>query len=232
MKKTKIVCTIGPASSSDVVLKKLIRSGMNVARLNFSHGDCPSHKKLINSIRKAAKELNSTVAIIQDLQGPRIRVAKISTRGIDLVRNQEVIVVSKQNLTDVNVKGLDKKIIPLDYKYIAEDVKKNDSILISDGLIKIKVIKTSNSLVHGKVIKGGIIFSHKGINIPGVTIKEDVITKKDKKDLEFGIKNKVDFVAISFVENYNNIIELKRLIKKLKPKNDIKVIAKIERISR
>lgn len=231
MKKTKIVCTIGPASSSDVVLKKLIKSGMNVARLNFSHGDYPSHKKLIDGIRRVAKELNSTVAIIQDLQGPRIRVAKIASRGLDLIKNEEVIIVSKQYLTDINIKGLDKKIIPLDYKYIAEDVKKKDNILISDGLIKIKVIKTLNNLVYGKVIKGGLIFSHKGINIPGVTIKEDVITKKDREDLKFGVKNKVDFVAISFVENHYNIIELKKLIKKLKPKNTIKIIAKIERMS-
>ncbi len=231
VKKTKIVCTIGPASSDNIILKNLIKSGMNVARLNFSHGDYDSHKNLIKKIRKVAEELNSNIAIIQDLQGPRIRVAKISSKGLDLIKNEKVIIAFKKYLENINIKGLDNKIIPLDYKYIAEDVKLKDNILINDGLIEIKVIKVINNLVYGKVIKGGLIFSHKGINIPGVKIKENVITKKDKKDLLFGIKNKIDFVAISFVENYKNIIELKKLIKKYKPKNEIKVIAKIERMS-
>ncbi len=231
IKKTKIVCTIGPSSNSKIILKKLIGSGMNVARLNFSHGDYPSHKKLINNIRSVAKELNKNIAIIQDLQGPRIRVAKISEQGLDLRKDEEIIIIAKQDAKDINIKGLEQRVIPLDYKYIAEDVKKNDYILISDGLIRIKVIRIAKNLVHGKVIKGGTIFSHKGINIPGVKIKEEVITKKDKKDLAFGIQNKVDFVAISFVENYQDIIKLKKLIKRNKPQNDIKVIAKVERMS-
>ncbi len=231
IKKTKIICTIGPASASEIILKKLIKSGMNVARLNFSHGDYDSHKKLINRIKKVAQELNKNIAIIQDLQGPRIRVAKISSKGLDLIKDEKVIITSKQYLKDINIKGLDYKVIPLDYKYIAEDVNKEDNILINDGLIRIKVIEVNKNLVYCKVVKGGLIFSYKGINIPGVKIKENVITKKDKEDLAFGLKNKVDFIAISFVENYHNIIELKKLIKNYKLQNDIKVIAKIERMS-
>ena len=152
IKKTKIVCTIGPSSNSKIILKKLIGSGMNVARLNFSHGDYPSHKKLINNIRSVAKELNKNIAIIQDLQGPRIRVAKISEQGLDLRKDEEIIIIAKQDAKDINIKGLEQRVIPLDYKYIAEDVKKNDYILISDGLIRIKVIRIAKNLVHGKVI--------------------------------------------------------------------------------
>lgn len=228
--KTKIVATIGPSSDSSEILLQLIKSGMNVARLNFSHGDHKSHAKLIKNIRAAALKAKESVAILQDLQGPRIRVAKILDAGLELENREKVILASSAALKQINLHTLPHRVIPVDYPHFAESVHLRSNVLISDGLIQLAVEKIEDRLVYAKVIKGGIIFSHKGINVPGLKLKTAVITEKDKKDLIFGLKQGVDFIALSFVAEAKDILDLKKLINKYKPKNQVQVVAKIERL--
>lgn len=229
MKRTKIVCTIGPASNSKTVLKKLMRSGMNVARLNFSHGTYADHKKLIKAIRVAAREEGKNVAILQDLQGPRIRVGIVPKEGLNLKRGQKVKFIAEK---DYNIKKPSTKtitFIPNQYPGIWRDVKKGSHILLSDALIDIEVTKTAKHAIDGVVRKPGVLFSHKGMNIPGVSLKVKVITQKDIEDLEFGLAQDVDYIALSFVRDEKDIDELRRLICRLSPTCSAKIIPKIER---
>lgn len=225
MKKTKIVCTIGPASSKKTVIEKMIRSGMNVARLNFSHGTYTQHRQLIQLIRESAKKLGTQVAIMQDLQGPRIRVGEVHRDGIDLVRNEKIVLVPEHL---VNYKLLitgNEKIIPIGFKELHKFVSPGGHVLINDGLIDIKVTQVKDTFIYGTVVRPGTIFSHKGINLPGTIIEADVITKKDKQDLQFGLSQGIDFVALSFVKDVTNVKALRRLL----GKHDVDIIAKIER---
>ncbi len=231
MKKTKIVGTIGPASADPKILDQLIKAGLNVARLNFSHGSHQSHQKLISDLRKAATLNKANLAIMQDLQGPRLRVAKVDDRGIELIQKEKVILASNLDLRQMNLASFKEKVVPIDYQYLADDVKVADRVLISDGLIQLQVEKVHKRLVYAQVLRGGLVFSHKGINIPGVKITAPVITKKDKEDLRFGLKQKVDFVALSFVACAQDILDLKKLIKKYSPQSQVKVVAKIERMA-
>lgn len=231
MKKTKIVGTIGPASADPKILDQLIKAGLNVARLNFSHGSHASHQKLIQDLRKVALNNKVNLAIIQDLQGPRLRVAKVEDKGIELIQKEKIILAASKDLQQINLASFKEKVLPIDYPYLADDVKVSDRILISDGLIQLQVEKINNRLVYAQVIKGATVFSHKGINIPGVKITAPVITNKDKEDLKFGLKQKVDFVALSFVACAQDIIDLRKLIKKYSPQSQVKIIAKIERMA-
>lgn len=225
MKNTKIICTIGPASNSKTTLKKMMQAGMNVARLNFSHGTYADHTVLIRNIRSAAKELGMNIAIMQDLQGPRIRVGEIQRDGIELTRGEKVV-MAYEDLVNYKLVVMGKeKIIPIGYKTLYTFVKPGSHILINDGLIDIKVTAIKGQHIYGKVVKPGIIFSHKGINLPGTTIETTVITKKDQEDLRFGLKQGVDYVALSFVKDASNVKALRRLI----GKHDTHIIAKIER---
>ena len=231
MKKTKIVCTIGPACEDQKTLEQMVKSGMNVARLNFSHGTHEHHLKLIKNIRAVSTKLKKPIAIIQDLQGPRMRVGLLSDKGVDLIKDETVILMPQSKITKKFSSSIRKLVIPIQYSGLAKAVKKGNRILINDGLLELTVLRSVGLAVHAKVSKGGILHSHKGINIPGVRVNMPVITQKDKDDLKFGVKNKVDFVAISFVESGKNIIELKKLINIGKVKSDIQVISKIERRS-
>ncbi|MBI2415274.1 MAG: pyruvate kinase [Candidatus Kerfeldbacteria bacterium] len=224
-KRTKIVCTIGPASESKATLAKMIRAGMDVARLNFSHGKYSNHRLLINNIRLASQQANRPMAIMQDLQGPRIRIGEVHHDGIDLRRGETVVFVPEQL---VNYKLLitgQQKIVPLGYDQLYRFVKVGRHILINDGLIDVKVSRIKDRCIYGEVIKSGMVFSHKGINLPGVTIQADVITKKDKQDLIFGLRQGIDYVALSFVKDASNV----RLLRKLIGRHPAKIIAKIER---
>lgn len=225
MKRTKIICTIGPASESKAVLTQMIASGMDVARLNFSHGTYDNHKQLIANVRSAAKAANHTIAIMQDLQGPRIRVGEVHRDGIELIRGERVVFIPQ---SFINYKLLitgKEKIIPLGYEQLYKFTKPGKHILISDGLIDIEVKQVKDKFIYGVVSKAGVIFSHKGINLPGVTIEAEVITPKDKLDLKFGLSQNIDFVALSFVKDASNVLALRKLIGK-KP---VKIISKIER---
>jgi len=210
MKRTKIVCTIGPSSNSEKILTQMIKAGMNVARLNFSYGKYPEHKKVINLIRKISVKLDQPVAILQDLQGPRIRLGKLPKEGVELRNRAKVILTT-------NPKARLPK-IPVTYNKLHLDVKKGQTILLVDGIINLKIDKVSGQDIHCAVINGGMIYSRKGLNLPQTKISIPTITSKDKKDLDFGIKNKVDLVALSFVRSQDDVIDLKKIIARLDKK--------------
>ncbi|MBI5076796.1 pyruvate kinase [Candidatus Falkowbacteria bacterium] len=235
MKRTKIVCTIGPASDTKVVLKQMIKSGMDVARLNFSHNTHASHLRTIKAIRSAGHECGRSVAILQDLQGPRIRLGDLPSEGIILKNGMRVI------LTTESKPALKK--IPVTYAAMHKEIKAGERVLIADGLIEFKILSVKGRDIHCEVKNGGKIFSHKGINLPDTNVKASSLSAKDKADLLFGIQNNVDFIALSFVRSSGDVVELKELIKKyefktcpelvegLKKKKiyPIKIIVKIER---
>lgn len=225
MKKTKIVATIGPASESEKVLEKMMKAGMNVARLNFSHGEHSWHKMAIDRIRKVADKNGLNVSILADLQGPRIRV---NTKEEVTVKNGEDILLYEVGEV---VKNKNQPFIFLDKKNVVSVLKKDQEILIEDGLIRLKVVENKGKYLHVKVMDGGTIKNHKGVNIPGADLDIEIITPKDKRDLIFSLENDVDFVAISFVKNGENIKSLRKLItKKIKdPADQPKIISKIER---
>lgn len=234
MKKTKIVATIGPASEKKETLKKMIAGGMNVARLNFSHNVYKHHEMLIRRVREVANELGRPVTILQDLQGPRIRVGQVPDNGIVVKEGEKVILYH----TDKAV-GKNSKKIPIHYARLASDIKAGERILIEDGLIELKVEKVSGREVYCVVEIGGVIKTHKGINFPDSHLRIDAITEKDWADLEFGINHDVDFVALSFVSSARDILRLRREILRLEKKHkkikrnakkpQTKIVAKIER---
>jgi len=220
MRKTKIVCTIGPAVNSEKKIKQLIQAGMNVARLNFSHGTQKDHREMIRIIRKVAASLNTPIAILQDLQGPKLRIGKIKNGAVYLKTGSEITISIK------NILGNDQ-IISTSYQQLAHDVKSNDIILLDDGLIKLKVTAAGTDFVNCKVLEGGTLSDHKGINLPGISISQPSFTKKDQQDLLFGIEQGVDFVAMSFVRNADDVLQVKEIINE--HKKDILVFAKIEK---
>jgi len=235
MKRTKIVCTIGPSSDSEKILSQMIRAGMNVARLNFSHGTYPEHLKVINLLRKLSKRFDQPITLMQDLQGPRIRLGEIPEGGFVLQPRETVILTTKPGakFAKETKKTLTK--IPVTYSQMHLDVKKEHRVLLVDGLITLKVLKVKGREIYCLVQNGGLIESHKGVNLPETKLSISTITPKDKKDLEFGIKNEVDMVAMSFVRSAQDVKELKSLIKKFEKKYQGKkvlptqVVVKIEK---
>ncbi len=236
MKRTKIIATIGPASEKKQTLARMMQTGLNVARLNFSHNVHKHHLMLIKYIRETARRLDQNIAIIQDLQGPRIRIGHIGIKGIKLNKGEEVILFF--SMRKVDNQSLPIK-IPLQHQNLHKDLKRGDKILVDDGLIELKVKQIINKEIHCEVKRGGVLKTHKGMNFPNSTIKADPLTKKDLDDLKFGIKNNIDFVALSFVRNADDIINLRKKIfalekkfKRLTQKQktpETKIIAKIER---
>jgi len=227
MKRTKIICTIGPASDKKTVLKQLISNGMNVARLNFSHNVHDYHLKVLKTIRLLSKEMKNPIAVIADLQGPRIRLGDLPKKGIVLKAGQKIVFTTSDN----SQKGE----VPVTYQKMHEDIEPKDRILIADGLIELIVDKIKGQKISCKVKVPGLLISHKGINLPDSDIKLSSLTEKDKEDLDFVIQHQVDFIAISFVRDESDIHNLKALINKTIKKHKLsdsyqpKVIVKIER---
>lgn len=221
MKNTKIICTLGPSSETKAIISSMIKNGMDIARLNFSHGDHKKHKKLIQNIRIAAKTNKTQIPIIQDLQGPKIRIGKLK-EPTKLKKDQKLTLHTK-------LEHDEKNIIPITDPSLPKDLKKGDTILINDGLIELTVtsINKEKTGINCKVITPGLLTDNKGLNVPTNSISTNPITAKDEKDLKFGIKQKVDFIALSFVRNSKDIRKLRRLITKYK--GNQKIIAKIER---
>jgi len=220
MAKTKIVCTIGPASQNKSTLEAMIRAGMNVARLNFSHGTHAEHGAAIESIRRASKEIDKPVAILQDLCGPKIRVGDIKPPGIRLESGDTL------TLTNAPAKG-DENRVSVSYAELPRDVEKGDVILLADGMMELEVIGTTETDIDCRVIIGGVLTSHKGINLPSGTIRAPALTEKDKLDLAFGLSQNVDYVALSFVRRPEDITDIKNIIAGAGKKTP--VIAKIEK---
>lgn len=219
-KNTKIVCTIGPASQDLKTLERMVKAGMNVVRLNFSHGSYSDFETIIKRIRAVSKKLKTPIAIMQDLQGPKIRVGEMPKSGIFLKKDSIII------LTTARILGTEER-IPVQYQSLPNDVHKNDHILIDDGLIELKVTQVKGKEIFCRVINGGTVFNHKGINVPTASISANPITIKDKQDLIFGLSQNVDYVALSFVKTAKNIAELRELIRK--HKGQARIIAKIEK---
>ncbi len=226
LKRTKIVCTIGPASSSDEILEKMIRQGMDIARINTSHSDASEVSRLVKKIRKISSENNKNIAIILDLQGPKIRIGELK-ENIELKSGQNIVFTTskKARLT----KEYDDPIVEVSYSGFIEDIKEGGIIFIDDGLIECKVKKIDKKARTAvcRTIIGGILSSNKGINLPDVSVSVDSVTRKDIEFLKLGIKLKVDFIAQSFVRNKKDIIRVKNEINK--SGSTIKVIAKIEK---
>jgi len=229
-RKAKIVATLGPSSDNEEVLKSLILAGMDVARLNFSHGTYDEHKKRIQTIRKVSEELNKPITILQDLQGPKLRVGKLPNDGFLLKKNQLVALQPiKSTIKEIKFSG-DLVILPMDVPNLAHAVQPNNRILMDDGNLELEVVEVIDETVIGKVVLGGKISSHKGVNLPGVDLKIPGFTKKDRLDLEFGLAQGIDALAISFVCCASDVLEVKEAIKKIAPdKIPPPVIAKLER---
>ncbi|MBU2644911.1 pyruvate kinase [bacterium] len=219
--KTKIIATIGPASNSRTTLKQMISAGMNVARLNFSHGTYAQHLEVIQTIRRLSEEMNKPISILLDLQGPKIRTGTLKNQKPVMLKSKSVF-----KITSKEVPGTDQ-IVSTTYTNLPKDVKPGDTLLIDDGLIELKVISKTRDTVTCKVIVGGELKEHKGINLPGVHISAPSLTEKDIKDLDYGIKIEVDYFALSFVRSAADLFQIKRIIKK--QKSTIPVIAKIEK---
>ncbi len=250
MKKTKIVATIGPASDSRETLEELIKAGMNVVRLNFSHGDYDSHEKIIRNVRELSKELGMPVGIMADLQGPRIRI-KVD-REIEINKGEHIWVSdisSRSNFsaqggpasggqfpisnfqTIFNDQNSKDKHIMLDWKGIVGNIDKGNDILIEDGLMRVKVVEKDDGWLLAKVMEGGVVKNHKGVNIPDAKFSFGALTEKDERDLEFVLRQEVDFVALSFVSNGKEIEEAREKIKKIIGRDDAlpQIVSKIER---
>jgi len=218
-KKTKIVCTIGPATESEEKLEQLMNAGMNVARLNFSHGDFAEHQVRVDRIRKICQKNGNAVAIVQDLCGPKIRIGTFKDNAIMLTRGETF------TLTTDDVEGNQEK-VHINYPALPKEVKPGNFIMLQDGTKKLEVVEVKGNDIITKVVSGGRLSGRKGVNVPGANLSVKSLTEKDRADLEFGIKNNVDFVALSFVRNSSDIVELREILNKAN--SNAHIIAKIE----
>lgn len=217
--RTKIVCTLGPSSSNKEMISKLIDAGMNVARLNFSHGDHEMHAANIALIREISREKNKQVAILQDLQGPKIRTGKLKDGGIKITRGQVLTLRYAPEQTS-------NEFIPIDYRELANDVKIGARILLDDGLLAMKIIEIKGTDVICEVTHGGFLKSRKGVNFPECHLSIPATTEKDIRDLLFGVAQGVDYVALSFVQTPSDVAKLKMMLRALGA--DTPVVTKVE----
>ncbi|WP_017756092.1 pyruvate kinase [Calidifontibacillus oryziterrae] len=220
MRKTKIVCTIGPASESPEVLIDLIKAGMNVARLNFSHGNYEEHGLRIRKIREAAEKVGKTVAILLDTKGPEIRTHNMENGEVHLKSGNEI------NITMNEVLG-NERIFSITYPGLINDVEIGSKILLDDGLIELLVLGKENGEIRTKILNSGILKNKKGVNVPNVIIKLPAMTEKDVQDIQFGIEQNVDFIAASFVRKAQDVLEIRELLE-VNNANHIQIIPKIE----
>ena len=221
IKKTKIIATLGPSTSSRDSIEMLIKEGVDVLRINFSHSTHKEAKSLINDIRKINEELNTNTSILADLQGPKLRIGEIKSNTFISDGDNIEIKTGKKFVGDRNK-------IYVDYKNLPSDINVGEKILIDDGKILLKVIETNKkNKIHTEVIQGGELSSKKGFNLPNTEISQPALTDKDIKDAIFSIKQSVDWIALSFVRQSQDIIDLQELMKKYLDKK-IPIISKIE----
>ena len=219
MRKTKIICTLGPSTDNEEVLRRLIQNGMDVARINMSHGTYEEHKQKMDTVKKLRRELNRPVAILLDTKGPEIRTGNFPQKVI-LQAGQSYTLTTEEREGDENG-------CSITFKGLPDDVETGTRILIDDGLIEMKVVSKTSTEINCKVINGGPVSSHKGINVPGVFLSLPFLNDRDKNDLKFGVEQDIDFVAASFTRNANDINEMKALLKELGGE-EVRIIAKIE----
>jgi pyruvate kinase len=221
--KTKIVCTIGPASQSVDMLVKLIEAGMDVARLNFSHGTREQHRQTIDNLKEASKRTDEHISILQDLSGPKIRTGRLKEKSV------EILTGSRYSFTTRDILG-DAECVSTTYQQLPRDIQIGDSILVDDGKMKFSVISKTETDVLCSVVNGGILTDKKGMNLPGVKVSVPSFTDKDVEDLRFGLANDIDYVALSFVRSVKDIQSLRQFLVKEAPKGKrIPIVAKIER---
>lgn len=226
VQKAKIIATLGPSSSDETVIEKMIKAGMDVARLNFSHGTHEEHLKKIRIIRKISKKLNSPIPILQDLQGPKLRVGILPSQGVQLVAGN---IVKLKRFEPDGLLDFTQGIIPLDIPDVTHDLHEGGIILMDDGNIQLRINKVEINEIIAEVIIGGKLFSHKGVNLPGTALKIPGFTDKDKTDLRFGLENGLDAVAVSFVRSANDIRVIRQAIDDYSPdKKYLPIIAKLE----
>ena len=221
MRRTKIIATIGPASRDPTVLERLVRAGVNVLRLNFSHGTHEEHAQVVKAAREIETRLGQPLALLQDLSGPKIRTGRVAGGEIELRDGARVDITP-----DESVEGT-PELISTTYDALSLDVKEGDRILLDDGNLELRVIEASRGRVQCEVVDGGPLRSNKGMNLPGVKLSVPALTEKDRRDLAFGLEQGVDYVALSFVREAADIEEIKALIRSLD--HDVPVIAKIEK---
>lgn len=220
MRRAKIVATLGPATDDLVTVQKLIKAGLNVARLNMSHGDHSDHKKRLDLIREAATIESTEIAVLADLQGPKIRVGVFGNGPVTLVKGQSFTITVDDILGD-------KDKVSTTHKGLPNDVKKGDPILVDDGKIRLEVIEVSGSNVLTKVIEGGLISNSKGLNLPGVAVNVPAMSEKDKQDLIWALNNDCDLIALSFVRNSKDIADVHKIMDEVGKR--LPVVAKIEK---
>ncbi|MCP3166859.1 pyruvate kinase [Myxococcus qinghaiensis] len=222
MRRAKIVCTLGPASQSQEMLEALLENGMDVARLNFSHGSHENHAENIAKLRAASLKVRKAVGILGDLQGPKIRTGRFTKGSTELKEGGTFHIT-----TDETVPGTDE-IVSTTYPFLAADVNPGDRILLDDGLLELKVLHTDKQkLIKTQVIHGGVLKNNKGINLPGVAVRADALTPKDREDLVFGIKAGVDFIALSFVRQPSDLDAARQAMAEVG--RTVPIIAKLEK---
>jgi pyruvate kinase len=223
MRRAKIVATLGPASGDPAVLERLLQHGVDVARLNFSHGRHEDHARMLDRIRAASRNLKRATAVLQDLQGPKIRTGplKAGKVGVEVVPGAEIVIT-----TEGDVPG-DASLVSTTYPFLAEDVRPGDRLLVDDGLLEFRVLATDGVRVRAEVVEGGVLGEHKGINLPGVNLRTEAMSEKDKADMAFGLAHGVDYVALSFVRNAADIHLCRKEMERAG--RVVPIIAKIEK---
>lgn len=216
---TKIVATLGPATNTKEMIRKLFKAGVTMFRLNSSHGDVEMHKQNLTFIREIEKEENALIPVLLDLQGPKIRIG-ILPNPIELKKGDILKFRHQDEVTG--------DILPVDYKGMADDVHPGELILIDDGKIQLEVQKIEDKIIFAKVLTDGLLKQRKGINIPGSTGSIEVLTERDKKFVEFAANNEIDYLGLSFVREAEDVIKLRELLNKYN-KPEIKIISKIEK---
>jgi pyruvate kinase len=222
--RTKIVATLGPACNAEGTLRDMFRAGMDVARINFSHGSADSNLELLAKVRKVAKDEGCEIAIMQDLQGAKLRVGQLPENGIQLLEGSMVTLRAGLDSSDGNE-------IPVPYEYLAQDIQRGDTILLNDGVLELEVAAIEKNKVLAKVIVGGTLISYKGWTVPGRSLKVEAFSEKDGEDLALGLSNNVDMVAMSFVRTVDDVLMLREKIEKLSAPDASRpqIIVKIEK---
>jgi pyruvate kinase len=210
VRRTKIIATVGPSCADEVVLARMIRAGMDVARLNFSHGSRSSHARAIRRVRTAAANVGRSVGLLLDLQGPKLRVGEFRGGAAYLRQGSKLLV------TSLRIKGT-AEVIPAVYSGLMRDVAVGDRVLLDDGKLELRVIRKERRGLRCKVVVGGRLADHKGLNFPGVRLSADSLTAKDRGDLAFGLQMGVDFVALSFVGSDADILKCRALLRSATP---------------
>ncbi len=229
-RKAKIVATIGPTSQDEAVFRRLVEAGLDIARLNFSHGTHAEHAERIQTIRKVSAELCKPVAILQDLQGPKLRVGNLPPEGVELIVGR-TLVLAPLDISPSEIQAPEgATIVPMDVPNLVNSLQPGNRILLDDGQLELQVVRLGKNFIEAEIVVGGVLKSHKGVNLPGANLDIPALQPKDLQDLAFGLQQQVDAVAISFVRTAEDIEKVRRAIRELDPSQaDLPIIAKLER---